>query len=94
MSRTAVAAITYRANALDGRELVIRLRCAPEAATLADAWSRLVVIDPGVDPTSIEIEIREAVPARRHPAREPKMGRAARGHRPTACHATASRVPA
>ena len=61
MRRTseAIADITYRANVIGGRELVIRLRRAPEAATLADAWARLAAIDPGVDPMSIEIEIRE-----------------------------------
>jgi hypothetical protein len=59
----AIADVTYRANIIGGRELVIRLRRAPDAATLADAWKRLASIDPGVDPMSIEIEIREALPA-------------------------------
>jgi hypothetical protein len=59
----AVADITYRANLIDGGELTVRLRRAPEAATLADAWARLAALDPGVDPMSIEIEIREALQA-------------------------------
>jgi hypothetical protein len=62
-SSEAVADITYRANVIDGREIVVRLQRAPKAATLADAWARLVDLDPGVDPMSIEIEIREALPA-------------------------------
>ncbi len=62
-SSMAVADITYRANVADGGELVVRLQRAPEAATLADAWARLVAFDPAVDPRSIEIEIREPVPA-------------------------------
>jgi hypothetical protein len=56
-----VADITYRANRIDGGELTARLRCAPEAATLADAWARLAALDPGVDPMTIEIEIRETL---------------------------------
>jgi hypothetical protein len=36
-SSAAVADITYRANVIDGREIVLRLQRAPEAATLADA---------------------------------------------------------
>jgi hypothetical protein len=61
MRRTseAIAAITYRANVIGGGELVVHLQRAPDATTLADAWARLVAIDPGVDPMSIEIEIRE-----------------------------------
>jgi hypothetical protein len=59
----AVADITYRANATDAGEVVVRLRRAPEAATLADAWARLSALDPGIDPMSIEVEIREALPA-------------------------------
>jgi hypothetical protein len=58
-----VAEITYRANVIDGREIVIRLLRAPDTATLADAWARLAALDPGVDPMSIEIEIRETLPA-------------------------------
>jgi hypothetical protein len=61
-STEAFADITYRANRNDGREVVIRLRRAPEAATLADAWARFAALDPEVDPMSIEIEIREALP--------------------------------
>jgi hypothetical protein len=59
----AIADITYRAKVIGGRELAIRLHRAPDAATLADAWARLAAIDPGVDPMSIEIEIREALRA-------------------------------
>jgi hypothetical protein len=59
----AVAEITYRANVIDGREVVVRSQRAPDTATLADAWARLTALDPGVDPMSIEIEIREALPA-------------------------------
>jgi hypothetical protein len=55
----AVAEITYRANVIDGTEVVIRLQRAPDTATPADAWTRLVALDPGIDPMSIEIEIRE-----------------------------------
>jgi hypothetical protein len=62
MRRTfeAIADITYRANVIGRRELVIRHQRAPDAATLADASARLAAIDPGVDPMSIENEIREA----------------------------------
>jgi hypothetical protein len=63
----AFADITYRANVIDGREVVVCLRRPPEAATLADAWARLAAVDPGVDPRSIEIEIRAVGPPKRTP---------------------------
>jgi hypothetical protein len=63
----AFADITYRANVIDGREVVVCLRRPPEAATLADAWARLAALDPGVDPRSIEIEIRAPGPSKGKP---------------------------
>jgi hypothetical protein len=74
-----VADITYRANAIDGREIVVRLQRTPEAATLADAWARLVAIEPNVDPMSIEIEVREAAPTRRHVGENLRKDHEARG---------------
>jgi hypothetical protein len=74
-----VADITYRANAIDGREIVVRLQRAPEAATLADAWARLVAIEPNVDPMSIEIEVRETLPTRRHAGENLRKDHEARG---------------
>jgi hypothetical protein len=57
------AAVTYRCTLPSGREGVISLRLRPEAATLADAWLRLTTRFGDVDPRTIEIEIREGVPA-------------------------------
>ena len=61
MRRT--AAVTYRCTLAPGREASIALRLRPEAATLSDAWLRLTARFGDVDPTTIEIEIREGVPA-------------------------------
>lgn len=56
------AAVTYRCTLAGGREGAISLRLRPEAATLSDAWLRLTARFGDVDPTTIEIEIREGVP--------------------------------
>ena len=56
----ATCAVIYRGTAANGREAEIRLRIDPGSATLADAWARLSALYGRVDPTSIEIEIREA----------------------------------
>lgn len=72
------ADVTYRANRSGGGEAELRLALAPEAATVADAWARLSAAYGDVDPTSLEIEIREA--ARRvapSPARKPAVTRPA-----------------
>ena len=58
-ARKASCFVTYRGTAADGTEAEVRLRIAAEAATLADAWSRLAARHGPVDPESIEIEIRE-----------------------------------
>ncbi len=57
------AAVTYRCTLPTGREGAISLRLRPEAATLSDAWARLTARFGDCDPTTIEIEIREGVPA-------------------------------
>jgi hypothetical protein len=51
--------VTYRATVAGGRTAEIRLRTTFAAATLADAWARLTALHGGVDPRSIEIELRE-----------------------------------
>ena len=55
----AICAVVYRATVAGRREGVIRLRTSADAATLADAWTRLSARYGRVDPASIEIEIRE-----------------------------------
>lgn len=57
------AAVTYRCTLPSGREGTIGLRLRPEAATLSDAWLRLTTRFGDFDPRTIEIEIREGVPA-------------------------------
>jgi hypothetical protein len=52
-------AIVYRATIAGGREAEVRLSLDPAAATLADAFARLSARFQGVDPRSIEIELRE-----------------------------------
>jgi hypothetical protein len=52
--------VTYRATLAGGRTAEIRLRTTFAAATLADAWRRLSALHDGVDPRSIEIELRES----------------------------------
>ena len=51
--------VTYRATVAGGRQVEIRLQTTFMAATLADAWERLTALHDGVDPRTIEIELRE-----------------------------------
>ena len=60
--RRGTAAVTYRCTLPSGSDRELRLRLRPEAATLSDAWLRLTARFGDVDPTTIEIEIREGVP--------------------------------
>lgn len=62
--------VTYRASTAGGGEAELRLAIAPEAATVADAWARLTAAFGNVDPTSLEIEIREASPRPARPTPE------------------------
>jgi hypothetical protein len=52
-------AVIYRGTVPGGGEGAIELFAAADAATLADAWSRLSARFGPVDPRTIEIEIRE-----------------------------------
>ncbi|MBA3324118.1 MAG: hypothetical protein H0T41_02165 [Rhodobacteraceae bacterium] len=61
----------YRASIAGGGEAEIRLSIAPEAATVADAWARLTAAYDDLDPTSLEIEIRQAA---LRPARQARDG--------------------
>jgi len=54
------ADVTYRANIAGGREAQIRLVIDPAMATVADAWARLSEAYAGVDPRTLEVEIRYA----------------------------------
>ena len=51
--------VTYRATVAGGGQAEVRLQTTFAAATLADAWERLTALHDGVDPRSIEIELRE-----------------------------------
>lgn len=51
------AAITYRANSSQGRNMELSLVMPAYRATVADAWTRLSAAYRDVDPRSIEIEI-------------------------------------
>ena len=53
--------VVYRATSSAGRDLEIHLAIEPEAATVADAWSRLTGICPDVDPMSLEIEVHRGI---------------------------------
>jgi hypothetical protein len=67
MTHSPCAAVTYRASDGD-RDLAMLLAIDPEQATLADAWQRLTAAFGAIDPSSIEIEIRQRrapPPARR-----------------------------
>jgi hypothetical protein len=67
MTHSHCAAVTYRASDGD-RDLAMLLAIDPEQATLADAWQRLTAAFGAIDPSSIEIEIRQRrapPPARR-----------------------------
>jgi hypothetical protein len=61
MTHCPCAAVTYRASDGD-RDVAMLLAIDPERATLADAWERLTAAFGAVDPSSIEIEIRERRP--------------------------------
>ena len=62
MTHSPCAAVTYRATDGD-RDLAMLLAIDPERATLADAWERLTAAFGAIDPSSIEIEIRQRRPA-------------------------------
>lgn len=53
------SAVTYRCTLPSGRDVAMSLRLPAEAATLSDAWRRLVTCFGDFDPATIEIEIRE-----------------------------------
>jgi len=65
------AYIIYRGTGRGDRPVEVHLIDVPAAGTVADAWARLSQLDPSVDPTSIEIEVR------RRPRRTSRRGRAA-----------------
>jgi hypothetical protein len=77
--------VIYRGSTSKGTQAEFRLRRTFAAATLADAWERLSEIHGGIDPRTIEIELRE--PSRRRAgraalgilAREVDQGRVGRG---------------
>jgi hypothetical protein len=58
MTHSPCAAVTYRASDGD-RDLAMLLAIDPARATLSDAWERLTAAFGTIDPTSIEIEIRQ-----------------------------------
>jgi hypothetical protein len=58
-TRHGLADVTYRAMRADRSEVALKLRLAPDAATVVDAWQRLKAIHADVDPRSLEVEIRE-----------------------------------
>jgi hypothetical protein len=58
-TRHGLADVTYRAMRSDRSEVALKLRLAPDAATVVDAWQRLKAIHADVDPRSLEVEIRE-----------------------------------
>jgi hypothetical protein len=57
--RRATCAVIYRGTVAGGGEGVVELLAKADAATLADAWTRLSARYGPVDPASIEIEVRE-----------------------------------
>lgn len=54
-----LARVTYRATLTDGREACLRLMMSSEAATIVDAWRRLSAVYGAVDPSSLEVEVRQ-----------------------------------
>jgi hypothetical protein len=50
--------VIYRGTGRGDRPVEVHLIAAPDAATAADAWTRLARLDATVDPRSIEIETR------------------------------------
>jgi hypothetical protein len=58
------AQVTYRATLADGREAELRLIIDPAAASVVDAWDRLTAAHQGVDPRTLEVEIRPALARR------------------------------
>ncbi len=54
-----LARVTYRAVLADGREGDLRLVMPSKAATVVDARRRLSAVYGAVDPTSLEVEVRQ-----------------------------------
>jgi hypothetical protein len=59
---TQMVQVTYRAAAAGGGDAAVRFVADPAQATMGDAWSRLSALYPGIDPMSLEIELRELQP--------------------------------
>jgi hypothetical protein len=58
------ALVTYRGTTAAGREVELRLCLAGSAVNVADAWERLTEAYSWIEPTSLEILIREAAELR------------------------------
>ena len=53
------ANVVYRAAGPTGQPVEVRFATlAPASATVSDAWARLSAVDAGVEPSTIEIEVR------------------------------------
>lgn len=61
--------VVYRATLPSGREGALYPSIGPDDATMADAWNRWNGICPGIDPRTLEIEIRQPSGRRWHAAR-------------------------
>lgn len=51
--------VTYRASGAGGKDVELHLALDPASATIQDAWIRLSTAFDAVDPTNLEILIRE-----------------------------------
>jgi hypothetical protein len=92
-----LADVTYRATVAGNREAELRLRMPLAAASAADGWARLSAVFAGVDPMTMEIEIREIVEPRpwRRVARPPRSCTipARPGARPRSCGSAGRAAP-
>ncbi len=62
--REKTCSVIYRASVPgQSRAIEVRLHIDAAAASVADAWAHLTAVHPGVDPYSLEIEIREGATA-------------------------------
>lgn len=59
------ALVTYRGTTAAGREVELRLNLAAPMVNVADAWERLTEAYSWIEPTSLEILIREEAELRR-----------------------------